>query len=159
MNSCFEKNGHLVLKIVLRTIRMASEKDVDIEMLKAFYYAYKDGTKPPGTVRDFKDIKITGEEFIASQRRLMLANLLDGTETRVRAGTLYTPSDITDLGIQTYENNHVESLFHGIESIDLGYSGRRYRLQKWLRDNPKYVIGSIAIPIIIAIIGMIGIIL
>lgn len=134
---------------------MASEKDVDREMLKAFYFAYKDGTKPPGTVKALKDIKITAGEFVDSQRRLMQAKFLDGMETRVRAGTLYSPSGISDLGIRNYENNHVDPLFHEMESIDLGYSGKKFRLKEFLRKNPKWLIGTIIFPTILFIAGVI----
>ena len=131
---------------------MTREEDVDREILKGFYFAYKDGTSPPATVKELKGIKVTGDEFVASERRLMQANLLDGVKERVTAGTLYFPSDISDLGIQTYEDNNVDSLFRGIQSVDLGFSGRKYRFQKWVRKDPKWIIGSIVVPIVIALI-------
>ena len=92
---------------------MTREEDVDREMLKRFYFAYKDGTSPPGTVRDLKDIKVTGDEFVGSERRLMQANLLDGTTTQVTAGTIYSPSKISDLGIKIYEDIMLIHYFGG----------------------------------------------
>ncbi len=134
---------------------MTREEDIDREMLKGFYFAYKDGTKHPGSVRDLKNIKATGDEFVDSQRRLMQGELLDGTTTRVRIGTLYSADEISDLGIQTYENNNVDPLLRGMETFDPGFGGKKYRLLKWFRENPKYIVGSIAIPIIAIIIGII----
>jgi len=131
---------------------MTREEDVDREMLKGFYFAYKDGTSPPATVKELKGITVTGEEFIDSERRLMQAKLLDGKKERVTAGTLYFPTEISDLGIQTYENHNVDPLFRGMVSVDLGFSGKKYRFQKWFRKNWKWCVSAIVIPIIIAIV-------
>jgi len=134
---------------------MTREDDVDREILKGFYFAYKDGTSPPGSVRDLKDIKVTGDEFVDSERRLMQANLLDGTKEHVTSGTIYFPSEISDLGVQTYENDNVDPLFRGMVSFDPGFNGKKYRLQKWVRKNPMVCVTGIVIPIIAIIIGII----
>jgi len=135
---------------------MTREEDVDREILKGFYFAYKDGTSPPGSVRDLKDIKVTGDEFVASERRLMQAKLLDGTKEHVTSGgTVYFPSEISDSGIEFYENHNVEPFLRGIQSVDPGFNGKKYRLQKWVSKNPKWIIGTIVVPTMLFIAGII----
>jgi len=134
---------------------MTHEVDVDREMLKGFYFAYKDGTSPPNTVKELKGIKVTAEEFIASQRRLMQVNLLDGVKEPTNAGTMYFPTEISELGVQTYENYNVDPEFRGMQSVNLGFNGKTYRLQKWVRKNLKWIIGTIFVPTILFIAGII----
>jgi len=82
-----------------------TERDdiVDRQMMEACYDAYKSGRNLPHTVRDPKVEGITVEEFIASQRRLMQKSLLSGSVTHTRAGTLYSPTSITEKGIKFVE--------------------------------------------------------
>ncbi len=53
---------------------MTREEEVDHKMLEVFYFAHKDGTRVPRIIRDpkLKEINVTAEEFMASQRRFFL---------------------------------------------------------------------------------------
>ncbi len=114
--------------------------EVDHKMLEAFYFAYKDGKPYPSTIRDpsLKDINITVDEFISSQRRLMQKALLDGTKTQTSGGTIWSPNEITEKGINVIESDF-DPLLRGIKYIDLGFSGKKYRFWKWIKKNITFM--------------------
>jgi len=118
---------------------MSREDNIDHKMLKGFYFAYKDGTPYPSTIRhsSLQDINITAEEFISSRRRLMQNGSLDGTKTQTKAGTSWSPNEISDKGIEVYES-HIDPLLRGMTVIDTGYNGKRYLFWKWIKNNLKW---------------------
>ena len=134
---------------------MSRKDEVDHKMLKGFFFAYKDGTPYPATIRDssLQDINITVDEFIASRRRLMQNGLLDGTKTQTRGGTIWSPNEITPKGIKVIETDF-DPLLRDMQFIDLGFSGKKYRFWKWIKKNPKWVISSIIGTISVILTGI-----
>ena len=130
------------------------EDEVDLQLIKVCYDAYKNGKNFPSTIVDERLRGMTIDEWISSQRRLMQKELLSGSVTHVRAGPIYHPNNITKKGIKFVEEITGDSLFQDMIVIDTGFNNRGYRLKKWINENKKWIIG-ISISSIIGIVGII----
>jgi len=130
------------------------EDEVDFQLIKACYDAYKNGKNFPSTMADDRLRGMVVEEFISSQRRLMQKELLSGSVTNTRVGPIYHPNNITKKGIKFVEEITGDPLFQDMIVIDTGFNSKKYRLKKWINENKKWVITTI-ITTIGVIVGII----
>jgi hypothetical protein len=77
----------------------------------------------------------------------MQKGFLKGTKTQTRGGTIWSPNEISDAGIEFYEST-IDSLFRGIDVLDTGFSGKKYRFEKWIQKHWMAIIIGIIIPVI-----------
>jgi len=130
------------------------EDEIDQQLIKACYHAYKNGENFPSTIADDRLRGMTVEEFISSERRLMQKELLSGSVTHTSGGPIYHPNNITKKGRKFVEEITGDPLFQDMIVIDTGFNSKRYRLKKWIGENKKWVISTI-ITITFGIVGII----
>ena len=130
------------------------EDEVDLQLIKACYNAYKNGKNFPSTMTDDRLRGMVVEEFISRQRILMQKELLSGSVTNTRGGPIYHPNNITKKGIKFVEEITGDPLFQDMIVIDTGFNSKKYRLKKWINENKKWVITTI-ITTIGVIVGII----
>lgn len=119
---------------------MRREDEVELQMLKACYQAYKDDRNIPSTIRDLGVEGMTVKEFKDSQRRLMQKGMLSGHVAKTGDGHIYPSNYITKKGIKYAEEITNDALCSDMVAIDIGFNGKWYRFKKWIKDNKKWVV-------------------